>query len=153
MNSVPFSAIADEFLALVHAQVWCSVATMDAQNRPRSRVLHPLWENHSAGTTGWIATGRASLKAKHLAHNPQVSLCYMKDPLKPVYVDCHAEWADDPAEKQRLWTLFGSTPPPLGYDLAPFFGSVDSPGYGLLKLTPWRIELADLFGTPRVWRR
>lgn len=147
-----FNTIAADFIAAVHSQVWCNVATVDTGGRPRSRVLHPIWELHEGGTVGWIATGRSSLKAKHLAHNPHVSLVYMKDPLKPVYVDCHTEWAEDMGEKQRVWQWFGTTPPPLGYDLTPFFGSVDSPEYGLLKLTPHRIELGDLFGEARVWR-
>jgi hypothetical protein len=76
----------------------------------------------------------------------------MQDPLKPTYADCQAEWVDDPQEKQRLWDLFSQTPAPLGYDLTPFFGSVSNPGYGLLQLRPWRIELADLFGQTRVWK-
>lgn len=152
MHVSEFSTIADEFLASVHSQVWCSVATQDTHNRIRSRVLHPIWENHADHTVGWVATGRTSPKAAHIAHNPHLSLCYMKDPLKPVYIDCRATWIDDAGEKQRIWDLLVNTPPPLGYDLAPFFGSVDNPAYGLLKLTPWRIELADLFGQTRVWR-
>lgn len=148
----PFANIAEDFLASVHSQVWCNVATVDTQNHPRSRVLHPIWENRADGTTGWIVTGRSGVKAKHLAHNPYTSLCYMKDPLKPVYVDCLAEWVDDRDEKQRILNLFISTPPPLGYDPAKFSWSVDNPASGLLKLMPLRIELADLFGEARIWR-
>jgi general stress protein 26 len=148
-----FSQIADDFLSAVHSQVWCNVATVDRHNRPRSRVLHPIWENDSDTTTGWIATGRTSLKAKHLEHNPHVSVAYLKDPLKPVYIDAVAAWVDEPDEKRRVWTLLQTTPPPLGYDPTPFFGSVESLAYGLLKLMPTRIELADLFGQARVWRR
>jgi general stress protein 26 len=152
MQKVAFNVIAEDFITAAHRDVWCSVSTLDTQNRLRSRVLHPIWENSADHTVGWIATGRNSLKAKHLLHNPSMSLCYMKDPLKPVYIDCYGEWVDDMGEKGRIWDLFGSVPPPLGYNLASFFGSVDNPGYGLLKLTPWRIELGDLFGQARVWQ-
>lgn len=48
-----FDEIQNDFLAIVSKIVWCSVATIDTQGRPRSRVLHPMWE----GSTGWIMTG------------------------------------------------------------------------------------------------
>lgn len=144
-----FAEIEADFIQRAHAAVWCSVATVDTRNRPRSRVLHPIWE----GATGWIATGRRSLKAKHLARNHFVSLAYLADPLKPVYADCRAEWQEDAATRERIWHLFKDTPPPLGYDPAPFFGSLDNPDYGVLKLTPWRIETMDLFNpaNSKVW--
>lgn len=151
MQIMTFTTIAEIFLEAAHAQVWCSVATVDHQNRVRSRVLHPIWELEGERAVGWIATGRTSPKAKHIAHNAHMSLCYMKNPLKPLYVECTAAWADDPADKQRIWDLFSNTPEPLGYQLAGFFESVDNPAYGLLRLTPWRIELADLFGEAQVW--
>jgi len=61
------------------------------------------------------------------------------------------------SEKQRLWDLFKNTPPPLGYDVGMFWKGPGDPQYGLLKLTPWRIELSsldDLFkGIPaKIWR-
>jgi general stress protein 26 len=153
MATQTLATIVDDFIAGVHSEVWCNFATLDTQNRIRSRVLHPIWEKTPDGVVGWIATGRTSLKAKHLEHNPHASLCYMKNPLKPIYIECRTEWIDDTNQKKRIWDLFVSTPQPLGYDLAPFFGSVDNPGYGLLQLTPWRIELGDLFGEARVWKR
>lgn len=143
-----FSELEQEFISRVHKMVWCNVCTIDTKNRPRSRVLHPIWE----GSTGWIATGRHTLKTKHLDNNPNVSLAYIENPLKPVYAECTAEWVDDMTEKQRLWDLFGNTPPPIGYNLAQFFQNVDNPGYGLLKLTPWRIEVADLMGEAKIWQ-
>jgi hypothetical protein len=65
---------------------------------------------------------------------------------------------DDQDEKLRVWDVFKSTPPPLGYDLASIFrAGPEAPNYGLLKLTPWRIELYSLpdmmAGRPNlVWR-
>lgn len=144
-----FADIQDEFIARVHAAVWCNVATIDRQNRPRSRVLHSIWE----GATGWIATRRHTLKAKHLEHCPYVSLAYIADVARPVYVDCLAEWADDLRDKRRIWDLFLAAPHPLGYDPAPVFESPEHPNFGLLKLTPWRVELADPPIRRRVWHR
>jgi len=109
-----FAEIEREFIERVHAEVWCSAATVDSQQRPRSRVLHPIWE----GATGWIAPTRHSLKSMHLAAHPYLSLAYMHDPFKPVYVECGAVWDDDPHTKRRVWELFKQAPPPLGYDPA-----------------------------------
>ena len=144
-----FAEIEKEFIERVHTVVWCNVATIDTQNRVRSRILHPIWE----GATGWIGTRRHSHKAKHLAHNPYISLAYIADVAKPVYVDCLAEWVDDLATKQRLWDMFKAAPPPLGYDPAPLFQSVDHPNFGVLKLTPWRVEVANLPSERWVWRK
>jgi general stress protein 26 len=115
--------------------------------------LHPIWE----GSIGWVATKRHSLKARHLRHNPYVSLAYIADVTRPVYVDCEAEWEEDLASKRRIWEMFCSAEPPLGYDPAPFFGNAEDADFGLLKLTPWRIEI-DSYGESdvekqRIWRR
>jgi general stress protein 26 len=153
MDVASFSEIEAEFRARVARIVWCTVATVDRQGRPRTRILHPIWE----GSTGWIATGRDSHKAKHIAENPYISLSYWDQQHQQLYVDAMAEWVDDPAEKKRLWELYGSTPPPLGYDLGMIWqGGLKDPTYGLLKLTPWRIELfalADMFAgkKPQIW--
>jgi hypothetical protein len=142
-----FAAIEPEFIARVHQRVWCNASTVDSRHRPRSRVLHPLWE----GSTGWVMTGRQTLKTRHLARHPYMSLAYidLADPFKPVYAECRAEWVDDLAQKQRIRDLFAATPPPLGYDLSL---PADDPAYGLLKLTPWRIEIGDWFGEPQIWQ-
>lgn len=147
-----FTEIEPEFSARVRAMVWCSAATVDARGRPRSRILHPIWE----GATGWVGTHRSSHKAKHLARSPYLSLAYISQPAQPVYVDCTAQWIDDLAEKQRIWDLFKSTPEPVGYDPASTFISPDHPDFGLLKLTPWRIALTHIpsasFDEYPVWR-
>jgi hypothetical protein len=147
MEVTSFADIEAAFLARVHTMVWCNMATLDRRNRLRSRVMHPIWE----GTVGRIATYPQTLKTKHLAHHPYVSLAYIADPVKPVYVDCRAEWDDRPETKQHVWELFLNAPPPLGYDPAPIFHSIDHPKFGILQLTPWRIELADATGERLVW--
>ena len=153
MNEVTWDQIKEDFAERVRNIVWCSVATVDRQGRPRSRVLHPIWE----GTTGWIATGRHSFKAKHLAANPYVSLSYWDQQHGLAYVECKAAWEDTGTEKRRIWELYKGTPPPYGYDPAMIWPGPDDAGFGLLKLTPWRIELHSLAevgqGSPsRGWR-
>jgi general stress protein 26 len=141
MEVKSFSEIEGEFQERVKRIVWCTVATVDRKGRPRTRILHPIWE----GTTGWIATGRETLKTKHLAANPYVSCSYWDQQHQQIYVDAMAEWVDDKAEKDRIWDLYKSTPPPLGYDPGMIWqGGKEDPTYGLLKLTPWRIELWGL---------
>ncbi|MDX1991423.1 MAG: pyridoxamine 5'-phosphate oxidase family protein [bacterium] len=157
MHVSSFSEIETEFIERVHTMVWCSAATIDSQDRPRSRLLHPIWEGAVSGAVGWVATHRDSLKAKHLARNPYVSLAYVAHVMQPVYVDCRTEWVDDLAEKRRVWELFKAPPPPLGFDPAHDFISPDHESFGLLRLIPWRVDLvsfpAESFevGT-RVWK-
>jgi general stress protein 26 len=134
-----FSDIETDFVKRVHGMIWCNVATVDQHGRPRSRILHPIWE----GATGWVLTHRNSHKSKHLANNPYVSLAYITEIHKPVYADCVATWVEDPEQKYRVWELFENTPPPLGFDPAQDFVSPDHPKFGLLRLTPWRIALVS----------
>jgi hypothetical protein len=74
--------------------------------------------------------------------------------VKPVYVDCKAEWIEDLGIKQDIWQLLQNTLPPMGFDPAPIYGSVDHPAFGLLKVTPWRIELTSVATVPperKIW--
>jgi general stress protein 26 len=153
MTSLPWEEIEAEFLARISRIVFCTVATVERRNRPRTRMLHPIWE----GRTGWISTGRQPVLTKHLAANPHVSLCYWDQ--EHVYIEATAEWEEDLSERRRVWDLFKSTPPPLGYDIGEYVSDgVESPIWGLLRLTPWRIEVSGLAdaaaGLPfrRVWR-
>ena len=154
MEIQDFSEIAEEFLRRVRTMVWCSVATVDGRGRPRSRILHPIWE----GSTGWIGTHRTSFKSRHLERNPYVSLAYITDINNPVYVDCCVEWVEDMQQKQYVWDLFKNTPPPVGYDPAIDFVRPDHETFGVLRLVPWRIAIVS-FPAPshaegqRIWRR
>jgi general stress protein 26 len=140
MKVESFAEMEEEFRRRISRIAWCNVATADARGRLRSRVLHPLWE----GSTGWILTGRQSPKTRDLAANPNVSLSYYDQAHEQVYAECRTEWEERPAEKQRIWDLFRTTPAPMGYDPGLFWKSPDDPTYGVLHLAPWRIELASL---------
>jgi len=148
METLMFEEIRIEFMRRVTRAVYCSVATVDRKGRPRSRIMHPIWD----GLTGWVISWNQSHKTKHLQVNPYVSLAYIHDKEKPVYADCRAEWVEDTGEKLRIWELHKSLPPPLGFDLEPHYGTIHNQYYGLLKFTPWRIELGNLGGEPVIWR-
>ncbi len=138
MSVEKFEDIARVFDERVRRIVWCTVTTVDTAGRPFSRILHPVWE----GKVGWIATGRQTLKTRHLAKNPNVALAYWTPEHDTVMAQCRAEWVDDAATKQRIWNLLKETPAPVGYDPSLFWkAGVTDPGFGVLKLTPSRIEL------------
>ena len=149
-----FEDIAKTFDERVRRIVWCTVTTVDTRGRPFSRILHPIWE----GATGWIATGRQTLKAKHLAGNPLVAVSYWDPQHDTVIAQCRTAWRDDAPTKRRIWDLLKTTPPPVGYDPGLFFpGGPDAPDYGVLELTPLRVELwagQDMMQgrPPTVWR-
>jgi general stress protein 26 len=157
-----FDEIAKTFDERVRRIVWCTVTTVDTKGRPFSRILHPIWEEPQAPAsgpaTGWIATGRQTLKTKHLARNPMVALSYWDPAHDTVIAQCRAEWCDDDATRRRIWELLAGTPPPVGYDPALFFpGGAADPGYGVLRLTPTRVELwagQDMLQgrPPTVWK-
>lgn len=154
MDVALFAEIEDKFNEITRRVVWCTVTTIDRQQRPRSRILHPIWD----GTTGWIATGRQSHKAKHLAYNPYVSVSYWDQQHEQVQAECKAEWIDDQAAKDALWERLKANPEPVGYDPSAFWPGSDDPGFGALKLTPWRIEVWSVSAMskgepPRVWRQ
>ena len=160
VEATGFDDIAAEFRERVARMVWCSVATVDAQCRPRSRIMHPIWD----GAVGWIGTWCTSVKAKHLApslnvkqlaRNPHVSLAYVAEANKPTYVDRRAEVVEDPDSKRRFCALARSLPPPYGYDPAEVFGGPDDPRFAVLRLVPARIALVDFPAPPGkvvVWR-
>ncbi len=149
MDVSTFAEIKVEFMARVSAAIYCSMTTVDHRNRPRSRMMHPIWDD----VISWVISWPQSHKAKHLEHNPYVSLAYIQDKDKPVYVDCVAEWMNSESDKQHVWVLHQTIAPPLGFDPQPHYGSIHNQYYGVLKFTPWRIELANLGGEPLVWRK
>jgi general stress protein 26 len=147
-----FEEIREDFLDRVHRMIFCAATTIDSQGRPRSRILHPIWD----GNTGWISTDPRSLKARHLKDRPYMSLAYINDSAKPVYVDCVASFSEDPAEKQRAWNLYLNAEPPLGFDPAQVYGSIDQPNpggpvFGALKLAPYRILLYQFPVPSTIW--
>ena len=154
-----FAAFEKEFLQSTSEIIWCTVTTVDTRGRPRSRVLHPIWQVIDGRPVGWVITGKTPVKARHLAANPYVACSYWSPAQNIVYADCVASWVEDAAVKQQVWDLFMTTPPPLGYDLSGFgLDGPRNPIFTPLRLDAWRVQIlrgeefpfGDL--VPRMWR-
>ena len=151
-----FAEFEQDFLQFTSEIVWCTVTTVDPQGRPRSRILHPLWQMIDGLPVGWVFTNKSPLKARHLAANPHVACSYWSPAQNTVMIDCVADWVEDAATKRQIWDLFMTTPPPLGYDLRAFgVPGPDSPAFTPLRLDPWRVQVLRFAGfgnRPRMWR-
>lgn len=128
---------------MAHRIVWCSVATIDTRGRPRTRVLHPIWEFDGGELRGWIATDPTSAKRAHLDAHPMVSCTYWAPNHDTCTADCAIEWRHDAESRHALWQRFVDAPEPVGYDPAmiPGWEDADSPGFGVLEIEPWRLRV------------
>ncbi len=138
-----FNEIAPAFVEMAHSIVWCTAATVDAKGRPRSRVLHPIWEWDDDNLTGWIMTGPTPIKLAHLEASPHLSCNYWTQNHDTCVAECRAQWANDATTKQMVWDRFANGPAPVGYDpsIIPGWDNPESPGFAVLKLDPWRLRV------------
>jgi len=150
--------IAPDFVQMAHRIVWCTVATVDAKGRPRTRILHPIWEWDGTALVGWIATGPDSPKAAHLTSTPLVSLTYWDPSHDTCTADAEASWHNDDETKAWLWDRYKNAPAPVGYD--PAIIPAWSPGptsasFGALRLDPTAIRVIHAldFANATSWRR
>ena len=74
--TVPFAELAEDFLTFTADIVYCTVTTVDPAGRPRSRVMHPIFEVVDGQPRGWAVTDRSPVKTRHLAANPFVCCSY-----------------------------------------------------------------------------
>ena len=91
----------------------------------------------------------------HLGRNPHVSLAYIGEITRPVYVDARAEVIEDGDGKARFCDLARCLLPPNGYDPAEVFAGPDDPRFAVLRLVPSRIDLVEFPAPPGkviVWR-
>jgi general stress protein 26 len=125
------------------------MATVGPDGRPRSRIVHPVWE----GDTAWMTSLRVGPKAGDIDRNPFVSLAYIGDPVKPAYAECVASWVDDRDERTEIWKRIAAIPEPLGYNTEAMFGSYDFPNLTMLRLKHWKIRLtvAGDAAARRIW--
>jgi hypothetical protein len=136
--------IAPPFIEMAHRIVWATVATVDSDGRPRSRILHPLWEWDGTSLVGWIATGPTPMKKRHLAHAPFMSVNYWSPDHDTCTAECRVSWVLDDAGRQRLWTMFDTAPAPVGYNpaIVPVWSDGPlSPAFAGLRLEPWRLRV------------
>ncbi len=142
--STPLYIVAPAFVNLAHEIVWCTVATVDAQDRPRTRFLHPMWQYDGETLTGFIATGPTEPKLHDLAHSPYLSCLHWTSNQDTCRVDCHASWAFNDETCTTVWNAFKDAPPPPGYDPAIIPTWNDGPtsdAFAVLQLTPHRIRV------------
>jgi hypothetical protein len=135
--------VAPVFVGIAHEVVWATVATVDPQGRPRSRVLHPYWEWDGSTLVGWIATSPTAAKREHLAHSPFVSVGYWQPDQDTATAECRATLLYDDETRTRVWKLFEEGPAPVGYDPAivpPWSGGPTSDAFAALRLEPWRLR-------------
>jgi len=135
--------VAPAFVEMAHRIVWCSAASVDAQGRPRSRVLHPIWEWDGTKLVGWIATGPTPVKRAHLAQSPHLSLNYWAPSQDTCVAECRAEWVFDDAGRERVWNLLKNGPSPVAYDPAiiPGWDNPRVDAFAGLRLDPWRLRV------------
>jgi general stress protein 26 len=138
-----------KFHEVAKKATWAYLATTTG-DQPKVRVVHPAFE----GERVWVATGRASAKAAHIAKNPKVELFYqVGTEFTHLTVTGGASFVDDPAEKKRVWE--GKI---FDYGLAQFWpGGHQSKDFGLMLITPSRIELTSMMEMmqgkkPLLWR-
>ena len=146
-NAAPVSTLqeaAPAFVAMAHRIVWCTVATVDADDRPRTRILHPLWFWDGEHLVGWIGTGPTPIKAAHLEHSPFVSLSYWDPSHDHCTAECRTQWAFDDETCTWVWDQLKNAPAPVGYDPAiipGWGGGPTSPAFAALRLDPWRLRV------------
>jgi len=135
--------IAQPFIDVAHRVVWATVATVDSSNRPRSRVLHPIWQFENDRLTGWIATGPTPVKTADLAHSPFVSVNYWDARHDVATADCAATWHHDDDTCIRVWDLLKAAPDPVGYDPAiiPAWRDPTQPEFAVLEIEPYRLRV------------
>ena len=158
MESLP--TVAPAFVEMAHRIVWCTVATVDPDGRPWTRVLHPVWEWDGTRLTGWIATDPTSPKRAHLDAHPEVALTYWDPSQDTCSARCAASWELGAEEKRAGWDRFVRAPAPVGYDprLIPQWTAPDVDRFGILRLEPqWlRVLPGSLMtsgsGTLLTWR-
>jgi hypothetical protein len=154
----PPATVASEFVAIAHRVVWATLATVDRCGRPRSRVVHPVWEWRDEGLVGWVTSRPTPLKRAHLARTPFVSVSYWDPAHDTAVAECAARWVDEVEERARVWALCRAAPPPLGHDPGAIWpaGPAD-PDAGVVRLDPWRLRVARAAALaagepPRSWR-
>ncbi|MFD9946456.1 pyridoxamine 5'-phosphate oxidase family protein [Nonomuraea sp. NPDC059023] len=150
-----FSEIQDAFEAYIGDIVYATMTTVDKRNRPRARVLIPIWEMVDGEPLGWLATYRTPVKAAHLANNPHTTFSYWTPRQNAVNVDTVAEWVTDVEVKRRVWDLYRRTSPRgAGYNLGNFWTSPTDPKLHVLRLEPWRVQV--IRGTDlrsQIWKK
>ncbi len=135
--------VAPAFVEMAHEIVWASVATVDRLDRPRSRVLHPIWQWDGTQLVGWVGTAPTPLKLAHIVRSPYCSVNYWAPSQNTCVAECRATFFRDLDTRERVWDLLKNAPSPVGYDPAiiPGWETHESEGFAALRLDPWRLRV------------
>lgn len=147
---------APAFLELATRIVYCSMATVDRQGRPRTRVVHPVWFWDGERLEGWVGSEVTPMKAAHLERTPFVSCGYFtSETHDECAAECRARLYTDDATCTTIWERIKGVPPPLGYDPAivpQWRDGPHSPAFGAIRLDPWRLRVRRLMtGEEHTW--
>lgn len=135
--------VAPAFIEMAHRIVWASVATVDRRGRPRSRVLHPIWQWDGERLIGWIATSPTPTKRSHLSAHPHASVNYWSPAHDTCVAECRAALFYDDETRIKVWNLFRDGPEPVGYDpaIVPAWTSPIVEAFAVMRLEPWRLRV------------
>lgn len=130
--------VAPAFRAMAHRIVWATVATVAVDGRPRTRILHPMWEWDGIDLVGWILTSPLSPKRADLDATPRVSLTYWVSEQDTCTAEADVTWVLDDAGRRDAWDRFATAPEPVGYDprIIPPWTAPDVDAFGALRLNP-----------------
>jgi general stress protein 26 len=103
-----FEPLREDFLRITASIIYCTVTTVDPEGRPRSRVMHPIFEVVEGHPRGWAVTDRTPLKSRHIAANPYVACSYWSPAQDTVAIDCTAEWVEDDSLLREVWDIFAA---------------------------------------------
>jgi hypothetical protein len=137
------SKVAPAFIEMAHRIVWATAATVDAKGRPRSRILHPVWEWDGNRLVGWIGTSPTPTKRAHLKASPFISLNYWSPAHDTCVAECRAEWIFDDEGRTTVWNKLLNAPPPVGYNptVVATWTHPTCEAFAGLKLDPWRLRV------------
>jgi len=136
--------VAPAFVDMAHSIVWASCATVDGDGRPRSRILHPIWEWDGVDLFGWIATVPSPVKRAHLRVNPQMAVSYWTQSHDTCTAECLVEWYTDDETRTTVWDRFATGPEPVGYDpriIPQWADGPTSEHFAVLRLAPYRLRV------------
>ena len=108
-------------------------------DQPFVRPVSPIVEDD---LTIWVTTFLSSRKVSHVRHNPRICLAFVEQPQgdKAAFVFGEARTVSDMENKKKVWRL-------ARFDLSQHFpDGPESKEFGLLKITPKRIEWRDNWG-------
>ena len=155
-----FEPLRADFLRITAEIAYCTVTTVDPVGRPRSRMMHPIFEVVEGQPRGWAVTDRTPLKNRHLAAHPYVACSYWSPQQDSVAIDCWAGWVEDDDVLLQVWDLFASPEPPGWGDLSGYGeDGISHPRFHVLRLTPYRVQIlrGQQFAagdfSPRTWAR